>query len=162
MGEDKALVRVDGVALAKRVADVLAQAGCTPVTLVGRQPTLAALGLPVLTESADDHHPLWGVSAALESLSAPLALFAPCDLIQLDVRALTSLLAAGGPCVAQGPERIHPLLCVLPRELSASARLIAEQGGSAHSLVAELPRVPIAAEALWDANRPVDLPQPAE
>ena len=68
MGRDKALLSVAGVPMALRVARALADGGCRPVTLIGRQPALAGLGLPVLAEARPDgaRHPLWGVAAALE------------------------------------------------------------------------------------------------
>jgi molybdopterin-guanine dinucleotide biosynthesis protein A len=162
MGRDKALLPIQGRTMAERTAGVLAEAGCDPVTLVGRQAQLGALGLPVLRDRAEGYHPLWGVAAALETLTSPFALFAPCDLVQLSATALRRLIAFGGPCVAQGPERVHPLLAVLPRDLAATARSLAEQGAPAHVLVRTLPRVVLPAHVLLDANRPVDLPKPAE
>lgn len=162
MGQDKALLVIHGRTMAERTAEVLSEAGCAPVTLVGRQEQLAALGLPVIRDRAVGHHPLWGIAAALETLTSPMALFAPCDLVQLSSAAVQRLLAFGAPCVAQGPERVHPLLAVLPRDLVSTARSLAEQGAPAHVLVRGLPRVMLPAYVLLDANQPVDLPKPAE
>ena len=58
MGQDKALVQLDGIALASRMAHTMSQAGCTQVTLVGRQTYLADLGWPALSETEAGHHPL--------------------------------------------------------------------------------------------------------
>ena len=54
MGADKALIEIDGVAMAERVARVLDAAGCEPVVFVGGDPALAELG------SALDRRPLSG------------------------------------------------------------------------------------------------------
>ena len=69
MGRDKALLPLDGVPLAARLAEVLRAGGCDPVGIVGRRPELRTLGLPVLFEpgfgeaTAEErvHHPLLGV-----------------------------------------------------------------------------------------------------
>jgi len=162
MGQDKALVEIAGKPLARRLAEVLQRAGCAPVSLVGRQPALGALGLPVIRESAVGHHPLFGVAAALGTLEKGLALFAPCDLLHLEPSHIARLLETGQPCVAEGPRGVHPLLVVLPTILGERAEALAEAGAPAHALVEGLLRVTLPEAALQDANRPVDLPQPPE
>lgn len=158
MGQDKALILVDGEALGARLARVLRLGGCPRVTLVGRQAALATLGLPVIAEEEGrDFHPLWGVAAALRA-SEGLALICPCDLVGLLPQHVALLLAAGGPCVARAEDRIHPLLAVLPADQADRAAALAAEGASAHALTAALPPVALPAAALWDANRPEDLP----
>ena len=158
MGRDKALLPVDGVPMALRVARALAAAGCAPVTLVGRQSTLEALGLPVLSaeEDAAHRHPLWGVAAALQaSAGAPLVCLAPCDLADLTAEALAPLLARGGPCVAAG----QPLLCVLAPSppLAEAARRLAAQQAPVRALTRDLPAITVPEAALRNVNRPADL-----
>jgi len=162
MGEDKALIQIDGVALAARMASRIAAVGCSPTYIVGRQPGLSALGWPVIAEKTADHHPLFGVAAALRCAEEGLALIAPCDLIHLREEAIRALLAHDGPCVAEGPCGVHPLLGVLPAALAAQAHSLACSGTSAQRLVAHLPRLSLPSQDLLDANRPVDLSQPAE
>jgi molybdopterin-guanine dinucleotide biosynthesis protein A len=161
MGQDKALVELQGRPLAARTASVLRAAGCMPVTLVGRQPGLQDLGLPVVQEAEPGHHPLWGVAAALDASVSPLALVAPCDLIHLSIEAVQALLIIGEPCVAEGTH-LHPLLALLPSALSAEARRLAQAGAPAHRLVSTLRRVRLPDSVLLDANRPVDLKAPPE
>lgn len=165
MGTDKALILLDGEPLGRRLARMLAEVGCDPVWLVGRQPELRALGLPVVAEPGapeDDRHPLWGVAAALRAAAARdpegLALICPCDLTGLRPEHLRLLLARGGPCVARAGGRIHPLLALLPAALAERAETLAAEGAAAHALSAGLDPVDLPEEALHDSNRPEDLP----
>lgn len=183
MGRDKALVPVDGVPMALRVAQVLLEGGCGPVRVVGSQPGLLELGIPVVLDhrsggdsgsgidigiDADaaptaapppgDRHPLYGVASALEAAGEGLALICPCDLVSLRPEHVAALLAVGGPCVAAAEGRVHPLLAVVRAEEAERAWELARAGAGAHALTGGLPRVELPAEALRDANRPDDLP----
>ena len=101
-GSAKALVRVDGVPMAVRVAHVLAQAGCDPVVAVGSIEGLAevwsvgvagagsAIG-PILEDRWPGEGPLGGVLSALAHCSGDLVT-AACDLPWLDELAVRSLL----------------------------------------------------------------------
>lgn len=102
-GSPKALVRVDGVPMAVRVAQALAGAGCNPVVAVGVIEGLAeawhtgvvgadsALG-PILADQWPGEGPLGGVLSALAHCSGDLVT-APCDLPWLDELTVRSLLA---------------------------------------------------------------------
>lgn len=121
MGADKALLRVDGTPLARRVADVLLAAGCSPVVAAGGDgDRLRELGLRVLDDAVPDQPgPAAGILAALRALTvgdAPAgdadacaahrprgaavdAVFvAACDLVDLDVDTARTLVrtAVGG------------------------------------------------------------------
>ena len=97
MGRDKALVPVDGRALALRVADALRRAGADPVTAVGGDlPALAALGLAGLPDEAPGEGPLTGVLTALRGAAgdAPIVFVAACDLVTPDPAAVSATVAA--------------------------------------------------------------------
>lgn len=147
------MLLLDGEPMAARTARALQDAGCAPVALVGRQPALATLGLPVITEPAGTRHPLIGVHAALQQTSSPLALFAPCDLPHLSAAALRCLLSQGQPCRVLG----QPLLCILPLTAARHALAHALAGASARAFVAHLPAVTVPEEALLNLNTPMDL-----
>ena len=67
MGRTKALIELDGVPMARRVADALASAGCISVIAYGGDPVeLEPLGLPVLADRYPGSGPLGGVLGALE------------------------------------------------------------------------------------------------
>ena len=153
MGRDKALLPIDGEPLAARTARVLQESGCAPVALVGRQPELTTLGLPVITEPAGVRHPLIGVATALRQADSPLALLTPCDLPRLTAAAVRCLLAAARPCRALG----QPLLCILPTSDARRALEHAQRGGSAREFVASLPAISVSMDALLNLNTPMDL-----
>jgi molybdenum cofactor guanylyltransferase len=98
MGRDKALVEVDGRALALRVADALRRAGADPVTAVGGDlPALAALGLAGVPDEAPGEGPLTGVLTALANAAeagAPIVFVAACDLVAPDPAAVSATVAA--------------------------------------------------------------------
>jgi molybdopterin-guanine dinucleotide biosynthesis protein A len=67
MGRTKALIELDGVPMARRVADALAQAGCGSVIAYGGDPVvLEPLGIPVLPDRHPGSGPLGGVLGVLE------------------------------------------------------------------------------------------------
>ena len=156
MGQDKACIELDGSSLAQRIHQTLCSAGCSPVVLVGRQPALRRLGLPLLTGEAPLSHPLAGIVHALEYFESAV-LFAPVDLPCLKVEHIRRLLQQGEPCVATGPDQLQPLLCVLGMPQLESARELLGLGASAHSLTQDLPRVALPASALLNCNHPTDL-----
>ena len=158
MGQDKALLTMDGVPLATRTAQTLGAAGCRPVSLVGRQPALSTLGFPVVSEGlVDFHHPLLGVATALGTAITAQVLIAPCDLIGLDAVHIQALIAFGAPCVAEINGRTHPLLCVLSRDMGARALQCAHASLSAREFVDGLPVIHLPNPPITDANSPLDL-----
>ena len=98
MGRDKALMEVDGRALALRVADALRNAGADPVTAVGGDlPALAALGLAGVPDEAPGEGPLTGILTALTAAAAgdaPIVFVAACDLVGPDPAAVSATVAA--------------------------------------------------------------------
>lgn len=96
MGADKALVEVDGVAMAARVAAALAAGGCAPVWCQGGDQTrLAAAGLVVRPDSRPGAGPLVAIHDALGRLAAThsAVVVAACDLPDLDAASVASLVA---------------------------------------------------------------------
>jgi len=165
MGRDKATLRPapHTPTLAQRVAQVVAEAGAQPVVVVGRQSTLHTLGMPVLPDPQGvDHHPLYGVAAALfdaAARGATHALVVPCDIPDLTVHTLQQLLAAPGAAVAVAGDHIQPLIAKLPTAWAHSARSTADAGGSARRFVDRdaIQRVRISAQDAHDLDTPADL-----
>jgi molybdopterin-guanine dinucleotide biosynthesis protein A len=97
MGRDKALVCVDGRALALRVADALRAAGAEPVLAVGGDlEALAALGLAGVPDEEPGAGPLTGILTALAQGNAPVTFVAACDLVAPSAEAVTATVAALG------------------------------------------------------------------
>lgn len=105
MGVDKALLRVDGQAMAARVADALQQAGLSPVRAVGGdEERLRALGLEWVADDRPGAGPLSATITALRHAGTPTLAVLSCDLLApspMAVRALADALAsAPGAAVA--------------------------------------------------------------
>lgn len=93
MGTDKALVVVDGVAMASRVASALAAGGCDPVVCQGGDAhALAGIGLTVFADSRPGTGPLPAILDALTRESGDLVVCA-CDLPWLEGATVARLLA---------------------------------------------------------------------
>jgi molybdenum cofactor guanylyltransferase len=176
MGRDKALIEIDGLPLALRVARVLADAGAGPVVAIGGDgPALEALGL----RWVPDHHPgagpLGGLLTAfarpgasidvIPEVVADVIVVAATDLPDVsaeDVRALLGALPADGPDVALawtgrrepllGAWRIATCRPVLQAAFAAGERAV-------HRAVAGLAVVEVLLPAahLRNVNEPQDL-----
>ena len=95
MGQDKALLAVDGRPMAVRVADALRAAGATEVLAVGGDAAaLTALGLEV---RADDHPgdgPLPATITALQAAIEDAVLVVSCDLVNPSAAAMGATIQA--------------------------------------------------------------------
>ncbi len=163
MGTDKALVEVDGVAMAERVARALEAAGCAPVAFVGGDAVgLGRFGRPFHPDHWPGEGPLGGVLTALVDLRGDVVV-AACDVPFLDAPTIGSLLAAAVPgvdVVAATTERLQPAVAWW----SASARGPIEDAWrdgvrALHEVVARLHAVavPVEPDALRNVNAPADL-----
>ena len=172
MGEDKALLRVDGVAMAARVAMALEEAGASKVVGIGGDAeALAEVGLRVLPDEDPGGGPLPATITALEGAEAPLVVVLSCDLIAPDpgvIRTLVDALdAAPASTVA-----VIPLADGVPQwthaawRRSAAEGLAAARAAGCRSLrraTVRLDRIELDGldpRHLADADRPDDLPGP--
>lgn len=166
MGTDKALLQVDGVAMAARVVASLAQAGCHPIVAVGGDRAgLEALGIEVIDDPWPGEGPLGGVLAALTWAAGPVVVLA-CDLPRIDASTVGHLvevhdvdLASVDVVVARSdrPEplcaRWHPTaLPVLSAAFSGGERSV--RRALVRLRVAE---VAVDPRAVVDADTPEDL-----
>ena len=113
MGTDKALLAVGGLALATRVARLLAEACDEVIVASGDGERLGWLGLLQVADSVPSAGPLAGIVAGLERARHPLAAVVAIDM-PFASPALLRLLAArwGGedavvPVTGRGPEPLH-------------------------------------------------------
>lgn len=113
MGADKATILVDGVAMARRMADALVEAGCSRVVAIGGDsPALDRLGLEPVDDQFPREGPLGGILTAL-ALGSPAAVVA-CDLPNLrpqTVAAIALALGAHDAAIARS-DRAEPLCAV--------------------------------------------------
>ena len=166
MGRDKALIEIDGVAMAKRVVQSLERAGAANVRCVGGdRNALESLGLEVLDDLDPRAGPLGGVVAALRASRAPVALVSPCDLIAPPVDgyvALVTALARTPPAqvsVASSGGQWRPLPCAVRSTAVAELGAAFAAGERAvHRALALLTLVEVDAGSFTDADSPGDLP----
>jgi molybdopterin-guanine dinucleotide biosynthesis protein A len=134
MGADKALIELDGAAMARRVGDALLAAGATRVVAVGGDAdALRALGLEVVPDLHPGEGPLGGILTALDALGADVGLVAvlACDLVDPDPAAVRAVVRhaaehdvdVAAPAV-DGRRHLHHAVwrsAVLPRITAAFA-----------------------------------------
>lgn len=168
MGSDKALVEVDGVAMARRVADALAAGGCDPVWCQGGDaPALALVGLAVRADDVAHRGPLAAVAAALRAAAPQDAVVAACDLPDLDGPTIAGLIAVGGrghaPVVAAADSAgVHLVAWWSAAALAPLEALLAGGIVSYRAAVEQLGgvRMDVASGAVRNVNRPDDLLPP--
>jgi molybdopterin-guanine dinucleotide biosynthesis protein A len=166
MGRDKALVSVDGRALALRVADALRAAGAEPVLGVGGDlAALAALGLAGVPDEEPGAGPLTGILTALAQGAAPVTFVAACDLVAPSADAVTATVRALGdadvavPLVDGRRQWMHAAwragaAAPLAAAFAAGERAVHAAVAAAGLRVAD---VSLPASAVADADTPADL-----
>jgi molybdopterin-guanine dinucleotide biosynthesis protein A len=164
-GTDKALVELDGRPMAERVAAVLEAADCAPVIFVGGDGDrlTATTGREVVADSWPGEGPLGAVVDALRRfarLDAEGVVVAACDLPNLTVEAVRSVVGTGGAIAVAVAERLHPSLTYWPTSTAGEVEALFRCGRRAvHEALDALgaTRVAVAEEALRNVNRPSDL-----
>ncbi len=129
MGRDKALLVLEGEAMAQRAAGVLGSFLQAPVALVGAPARYAHLGLPVVEDRFPGDGPLAGIEAALSSTyTRDWNLIVACDMPHLRVDILRGLAAEADAhpealCIMAVSSRgAEPLCAVWRREFGPVAR----------------------------------------
>lgn len=166
MGRDKALIEIDGVPMAKRVATALQHAGAQRVRCVGGDPdALAALGLEILDDAHPGAGPLDGVCVALRASATPMTVVAPCDLVDPRSNAFVELVRAlerelnADVAVSVSDGTWRPLPCALrPTALPVMDAAFAAGERAVHRSFAGLRRTEATAVEFPDADVPEDLP----
>jgi molybdopterin-guanine dinucleotide biosynthesis protein A len=163
MGRDKAVLAVDGRAMAVRVADALWSGGCRPVHVVGGdEAALAALGLVTVADEAPGEGPLGGIITAVRQAAGSGVVVAACDLPWLDERTVRDVAdALGGHDVAVArTDRIEPLCAMWSGSaLAVLERLFADGVRAVHRVFDELDVVTVDVQpgSLRNINTPADL-----
>lgn len=164
MGRDKALIDVDGEAMAVRVAGALRDAGAASVVCIGGDHEgLAAHGLTVVDDDHPGEGPLGAFLTALRWSTTEITLVSPCDLVTPAassfaalVAALASSDAAAAVPVVDGKARSMPVALrtsvapVLERSFVAGER-------AAYTVIRVLECIEVDAGPLSDADSPEDL-----
>lgn len=165
MGRDKAIVEVDGVAMAARVAAALRVAGCHPVFAVGGdQPALEAMGIEFVTDLHPGEGPVGGVITALKACAPSAVVVVACDLPFLTADTVSALVEAANAAqaVVAVTDRVQPMCAlwsqsafdVLRREFDAGERRLLAVLDQL-----ETRQIPANPQDLANVNTPDDLPQ---
>lgn len=166
MGRTKALIEIDGVAMAVRVAATLRAAGFSDVVLVGGDAEeLATLGLPVVDDLFPGEGPVGGLLTALRHFDGRDVLLVPCDVPFLDTESVERVRRAFDDSTVDvsvaRTDRIEPL-CALWRSNAGVQVQRAFDGGTRamHRVLHELVvgEVDVDVGALRNLNHPGDLP----
>jgi molybdopterin-guanine dinucleotide biosynthesis protein A len=161
MGVDKATVLVDAVPMARRVADVLADAGCSPVIAVGGSPqNLEVLGVAHVVDDHPGEGPLGGILTAL-AVSTPAVVLA-CDLPRLDAGTIIRLMVAleGHDAAIARTDRAEPLCAAWSAGATAQLRACFATGERAvHRAIdgLDIAWVDVDSDELRNVNTPDDL-----
>jgi rhodanese-related sulfurtransferase/molybdopterin-guanine dinucleotide biosynthesis protein A len=170
MGQDKALLPIDGEAMASRVARALRAAGAATVVAIGGDlPRLAALGLDARADEEPDGGPFPATLQALRGAEHDIVAVLSCDLVAPAATAVAHLVArladapsdvlAAVPVVDGHHQWMHAAWRAAAREPLAEAR-----SAGARSLRRAAPQLALLEvhdlppEALRDADGPGDLP----
>lgn len=118
MGQDKALIEIDGVGLARRAVGVLHAAGASQVKTVGGMDR--SIGVEHVADRYPGEGPLGGLITALNDLSSQgtsrdlVVAVVACDLPQLSPRSIRTLMTSLGEYDAAlaRTDRVEPLCAV--------------------------------------------------
>jgi molybdopterin-guanine dinucleotide biosynthesis protein A len=171
MGRNKALIDVEGVPMARRVAGALRDAGCASVVAYGGDPVeLRALGLPVLPDRYPGSGPLGGVLGALELFAATDLSIAGVFVVACDLPALTGADLAGmiasahahpaADVIVGRTSAIEPTCAIWsPRAIEPISRWFEDGERALHVAIGRLSAVVVDldAAALRNINTPDDL-----
>jgi molybdenum cofactor guanylyltransferase len=161
MGRDKALVTVEGVAMARRMVERMIEAGCSDVVAVGGDALgLADAGIEYLADRHPAQGPLGGILTAL-SIGAPCLVVA-CDLPRLGSASLIEVVAALGSHAAAmaHSDRPEPLCAVWSERAAWPLQRHFDDGERAvHRAIVDLDIawVQLPAGELRNVNTPEDL-----
>lgn len=166
MGRDKALIEVDGAALAVRVAEALRAGGCDRVLAVGGDGVgLAAVGLDVVPDRWPGEGPLGGLATALAAGDAgDVLVLAPCDWVAASPEVVRRLVAVASPAahvVVDGRPQWLPSAFRVRAGLAEAVAAVVDGGARRLDAVAELVGggvgLPVPAAAVADVDTPEDL-----
>lgn len=169
MGHTKALIEVEGRAMADRVIDAARSVGAEPVMIVGGDPDeLQQLGASVVTDRYPGEGPLGGVLTALTYFNgtADRVLVLPCDLAQVGAATLGPLLEAEcGDGISRvwvaATDRLEPMCAIWSTDATERVQELFDAGERAvRAVIGELPHVAVTVDpaGLANINTPDELP----
>jgi len=168
MGQTKALIEVDGRAMADRVLDAARSLGADPVVILGGDAAeLGGLAAPVIPDLHPGEGPVAGVLGALRHFAgiADRILVLPCDLAHVEAETLLPLVEAeAGDGLSQvwvaATDRLEPMCAIWSIQAVDRIQQLFDAGERAlHAVIGELPHVAVTVDpaGLANINTPQDL-----
>lgn len=133
MGRDKALLPVDGVPMALRIARTVERV-CGRAAFVGKEPgALASLGYPFVSDGTDERAALHGLVAALEWSPEDVAVVLASDVPSVSADLLAALLArlestGATAVVPTDAGHLQPLCAVWTKAALPALRALVAEG----------------------------------
>ena len=156
MGECKANFIHNGIPFMEIVANIAKEAGFTPILIGKTGQNLSSSNYPVLFEKQKEHHPLYGVSFALDKCTESHALILPCDYIYLQPNLLSRFMQCTSFTIAID-KRIHPLVGLYPKNISQKAKLFASLNKPVKELAYSASTLEFPCNQLRNINRPEEI-----
>ena len=132
MGRDKALLPIEGIPMATRVAHAMQGAGAREVYLIGGDPaTLSALGLRLIPDATPHEGPLAGIIAALRAATETVVVVTACDMPWIGARHVARLVEGRGPrevAISAADGRLQPLHSAWHRSSLAKLEAVFRSG----------------------------------
>lgn len=170
MGIDKALIDIDGLVMAERVAMAMEAAGCRPVAFVGGdEGALAATGRAFYADRWPGTGPVGGVVTALSTLldrhtEAESVVVCACDLPDISADTVRAVIGDGDAQPADvrvaDSGRLEPMVACWNRSALHRVERLFETGRtSVHRVLGELTvvRVAVDPETVRNVNWPDDV-----
>jgi molybdenum cofactor guanylyltransferase len=167
MGQNKALLEVGGMPMARRISMAVSSAGCHPLVAVGGTRVHSEqVGLEWVADDYPGEGPLGGVITALQWSPSDAVLVVACDLPLLTEHVIVELLTMArlhpaADVVMARAARPQPL-CAVWRHSSLPALVEAFESGerAMHRVVERLEAryVDVVEAALTNVNEPDDVP----
>lgn len=124
MGENKALLKINGKTVIERIKDSLASFTAQVIVVANKQEEYRFLGLPVVSDKWIEKGPLAGIEAGLSASSTPKNLIVASDMpfISVDLgRILLEELNSHQAAVPEMEGRLHPLFAAYRKDAKVAA-----------------------------------------
>ena len=135
-GEDKGLTQLSGKAMIAHVIERIAPQSSDIIINCNRsQQYYSRFGYPLLEDSLSGGlGPLAGVLSALQNSDSDFVLSVPCDTPMLPTDLIARMLqaideAGADACTVSDGERLHPVVLLVKREMTAGLREYLADGG---------------------------------
>ena len=116
MGQDKALLQINGQSLLEHMQQRVSQAGASQIIISRNQPGFIA-------DITPEQGPLGGILSVLPHCTEPKLLIVPIDIPLVSAASLQQLLTASSAACYFTE---HPLPCVLPNNAALKKRIISQ------------------------------------